>query len=107
MPIGDLDGHLIPDRAAGLDDGRDTTLARQLDGVREREIRVRGQRRQRGPIGCPMEGDLDRGQPAGLAGANTHQRPMPREHDRVAGHMPYRAPREQQVGQLDDNLLDA
>ncbi len=48
----------------------------------------------------PVEGDLDRRQPAGLTRTHTHERTVAGQHDRVAGHMPDRAPREQQVGEL-------
>ncbi len=40
VAVGDLDGHLVADGAAGLDDRRDAALRRELDGVREREIGV-------------------------------------------------------------------
>ena len=52
------------------------------------------------PVRCLVERDLDRRQAAGLAGADAHERRVPREHDRVARDVPHRAPREQQVGQL-------
>jgi len=38
MAVGHLDGHLVADRPARLDDGRDPGLGRELDAVREREV---------------------------------------------------------------------
>src|SRR5688500_10485473 len=40
VAVGDLDGHLVADAAAGLDDRRDAGLCRDLDAVREGEVRV-------------------------------------------------------------------
>ena len=47
VPVGDLDGHLVAHRAAGLDDRRDAAFGGELDGVGEREVRVRREHRQR------------------------------------------------------------
>jgi hypothetical protein len=43
VAVGDLDGHLVADAAAGLDDGRHTALGGQGDGVTEGEVGVRGE----------------------------------------------------------------
>src|SRR5688572_29084415 len=40
VAVGDLDRHLVPNTATGLDDGRDPGLCRDLDAVREREVGV-------------------------------------------------------------------
>ena len=40
VAVGDLDRHLVADRAAGLDDRRHAGLRGELDAVREREIGV-------------------------------------------------------------------
>ena len=87
-------------RAAGLDDRRDAALGGELDRVGEREVGVGREHAPRRPVGGPVERDLDRRQPAGLPGADAHERAVPREHDRVARHVADRAPREQQVGEL-------
>ena len=47
-----------------------------------------------------MQRDLDRGQTARLASTDADERAIPREDDRIAGHVPDGAPREQQVGQF-------
>src|SRR5688500_3704416 len=50
VPVGDLDGHLVADAAARLDDRGDPGLGRDLDAVREREVGVRGHDRERRPL---------------------------------------------------------
>ena len=58
MAVGDLDGHLVADRAARLDDGGHTALGGQGDGVAEGEVGVGGQHRPQRAISGAMEGDL-------------------------------------------------
>src|SRR5688500_12300238 len=45
VTVGDFDGHLIADRAAGLDDCGHAALSGELDGVGKREVRVRREHR--------------------------------------------------------------
>jgi hypothetical protein len=59
VPVGDLDRHLVADRAAGLDDRRDAGLGRDLDSVREREVGVAGHDREPRPVAGPPQGDFD------------------------------------------------
>ena len=60
VAVGDLDGHLVADRAAGLDDRRHAALGRELDPVGEREVGVRGHDRELRPVAGSAERDLDR-----------------------------------------------
>ena len=100
MAVRDLDRHLVADRAAGLDDRRDARPGRRLDAVGEREVGIRREDREPGPVAGPPDGDLDRDLAAGLAGADPDRRAVAGEDDRVRADVADRPPGEQQVGQL-------
>ena len=100
VSVGDFDRHLVADRATGLDDRRDARPGRGLDAVGEREVGVRGEDRELGPVARAPDRDLDRDLAAGLAGADPDGRAVAREDDRVRANVPHRAPGEQHVGQL-------
>ena len=51
-------------------------------------------------VGRAVECDLHGGHPAGLPGPHPHEGTVACQDDRVAGHVPDRAPREQQVREL-------
>src|SRR3954469_8009769 len=100
VAIGDLDRHLVTDRAAGLDDRGHPGLGRHLDAVREREVRVAREDGQLGPIARAMQRDLDGDLAVRLPTPDTHRRGLLCEHDRVRPDVADRSPREQEVGQL-------
>ena len=100
VSIGDLDRHLVADRAAGLDDRRHAGLGGHLDAVREREVRVAGHHRQPRPVARATQRDLDRHLPARLPGPDPDGRRVLRQHDRVRADVAHGAPGEQQVRQL-------
>src|SRR5581483_3207406 len=86
------DTFVVAHGAAWLDDGADAGLSRQPHVVGEGEKRVRGQYRAgRAPAGGP-DGQEDAIDAAGLAGADTEQRPVPRQDDSVGldvlAHLP-------------------
>src|SRR5688500_2234076 len=59
MAVGDLDGQLVADAAAGLDDGCHTRLRGNLDPIREGEVGVGSHDRQRRPLAGLAQRDLD------------------------------------------------
>src|SRR3954468_4955893 len=100
MPIRHFDGHLVADRAAGLDDRRHAGARCGLDAIREREVRVRGEDRELRPVSGPADGDLDRDLTAGLTGPDPDCCAVPRKDDRVRADMADGTPAEEQVRQL-------
>src|SRR5205814_8386344 len=70
VSVGQLDRHLVADRATGLDDRGDARRRCELERVREREIRVAGHDRELRPIAGAMAGDLDRDETVRLARAD-------------------------------------
>src|SRR6185503_16836101 len=59
VAVGNLDRHLVADRATRLDDRRHPRLGRHLDAVREREVGVAGHDRRLRPVAGAPERNLD------------------------------------------------
>src|SRR5882672_5249156 len=100
MTIRDLDRHLVPDRAAGLDDRGDAGPGGELDPIGEREVGVAGHDRGLGPVAGAADGDLDRHLAARLGRADPDRRAVPGEDDRVRSDVADGPPGEQQVVEL-------
>src|ERR1700719_2737150 len=100
VAVGDLDRHLVANRAARLDDRTDPGARREGDPIGEREVRVAGHHRHPGPIAGPAQGYLDRYLAARLGGPDAHRRTVAGQDDRVRTDVADRPPGEEQVGQL-------
>jgi len=100
VAVGDLDGHLVPHAAAGLDDGRDPGLGRQLDAVREREVGIGGHDAERGSLAGLAQCHFHADHPRRLAGTHPDHDLVLGQHDRVGLHVADRAPGEEEVDEL-------
>ena len=100
VTVGDLDGHLVADGAAGLDDRGDPGVRGDLDPVREREVRVGRHHGELRAGAGPAERDVHRRVAARLRRADPHRRAVAREDDRVRPDVAHGPPREQEVGEL-------
>src|SRR5687768_11783463 len=100
VTVGDLDRHLVPDAASGLDDGGHAGLGGDLDAVREREVGVAGHDRQRRSFAGLAQRNLDADDARRLAGAHADHGVLLGEHHGVGLDVADRAPGEEEVGQL-------
>src|SRR4051794_27675777 len=93
-------GLVVAPGAAGLDDGRDAGPGGEVGAVAEGEEGVGGEHRPPGPLAGLLDGDLDRVEPAHLAGTHADELPTPDQDDRVRLHRLADPPGESERGPL-------
>ena len=100
VAIGRVDHHLIAHRPARLDDGGHAGPGRDLDAVREREVRIRRHDREPRVLAGLAHGDLHRDHARQLSRSDADAHEILREHDPVRSDVPHAAPGEDEVGEL-------
>src|SRR5436190_12014280 len=92
-----LDGELVADRAARLDDGLDTGVDEDLRAVLEGEERVGGGHGSGGALPRAVDGEPARVDAVDLTHADADRRPSAGEQDRVGLRRATGLPREREV----------